>query len=192
MNPVVGWRAWNINEFDYSLTPLFSSSIRWPKGQPIEAVYDFARHCSVCKSIKTDPTYYDDPSHDIPKMVEICKGNKFPLCPDCEQQYNAVANCPPEYDSVALQNMLWPSVGIWAYKQKKNLLQIFTENYVETYQVFGEVSLWGWVKEHEVGYRAKFGYPKKLYKHSSLPLRLLQKLCREYGCEIEPNDTTLV
>jgi hypothetical protein len=61
--------------------------------------------------------------------------------------------------------------GIYAYKEKPRLLReirniysglrlVANNRYVP---IYGEINLWGKVIEHEDGYRAQFGYPKRLW-----------------------------
>jgi hypothetical protein len=51
--------------------------------------------------------------------------------------------------------------GIYAYKEKPRLLREIRNIYSGL--VYGEINLWGKVIEHEDGYRAQFGYPKRLW-----------------------------
>jgi len=60
--------------------------------------------------------------------------------------------------------------GLYAYKELRDALEMLREGSCHHpvglwgYRtVIGEVYLWGWVAEHESGYRAEFGYPKSLY-----------------------------
>ena len=65
--------------------------------------------------------------------------------------------------------------GIYAYKEKPILLGEIRSEIRITYRhplappvsglklVYGEINLWGKVIEHENGYRAQFGYPKRLW-----------------------------
>jgi hypothetical protein len=61
--------------------------------------------------------------------------------------------------------------GIYAYKEKPRLLReirkiysglrlVANNRYVP---IYGEINLWGKVIEHEDGYRAQFGYPRRLW-----------------------------
>ena len=65
--------------------------------------------------------------------------------------------------------------GIYAYKEKPRLLREISNScsgfiprkamteLIRTRLVYGEINLWGKVIEHEDGYRAQFGYPKRLW-----------------------------
>jgi hypothetical protein len=53
--------------------------------------------------------------------------------------------------------------GIYAYKEKPRLLREISDIHSGLRLVYGEINLWGKVIEHEVGYRAQFGYPKRLW-----------------------------
>jgi hypothetical protein len=53
--------------------------------------------------------------------------------------------------------------GIYAYKEKPRLLREISNTYSRLRLVYGEINLWGKVIEHEDGYRAQFGYPKRLW-----------------------------
>ena len=53
--------------------------------------------------------------------------------------------------------------GIYAYKEKPRLLGEIRNIYSGPRLVYGEINLWGKVIEHEDGYRAQFGYPKRLW-----------------------------
>ena len=53
--------------------------------------------------------------------------------------------------------------GIYAYKEKPRLLREIRDSCSGLRLVYGEINLWGKVIEHEDGYRAQFGYPKRLW-----------------------------
>ncbi len=65
--------------------------------------------------------------------------------------------------------------GIYAYKEKPRLLREIRNScsgfiprkamteLIRMRLVYGEINLWGKVIEHEDGYRAQFGYPKRLW-----------------------------
>ena len=53
--------------------------------------------------------------------------------------------------------------GIYAYKEKPRLLREIGKPNSGLRLVYGEINLWGKVIEHEDGYRAQFGYPKRLW-----------------------------
>jgi hypothetical protein len=61
--------------------------------------------------------------------------------------------------------------GIYAYKEKPRLLREIRKTNSGLARlgpsglrlVYGEINLWGKVIEHEDGYRAQFGYPKRLW-----------------------------
>ena len=59
--------------------------------------------------------------------------------------------------------------GIYAYKEKPRLLREIRNKmtapaiYSGLRLVYGEINLWGKVIEHEDGYRAQFGSPRRLW-----------------------------
>jgi len=53
--------------------------------------------------------------------------------------------------------------GIYAYTEKPRLLREIGKTNSGLRLVYGEINLWGKVIEHEDGYRAQFGYPKRLW-----------------------------
>jgi hypothetical protein len=53
--------------------------------------------------------------------------------------------------------------GIYGLKTKELLLDYLYPFYNSDHMVLGEVYLWGKLYEHEMGYRAQFAYPKKLF-----------------------------
>ena len=76
--------------------------------------------------------------------------------------------------------------GVYA---SKSLEQLLTTGYAKC-GIHGEVYLWGTVVEHELGWRAKFAYPKTLFLPSDCPSDTKAKLeCRlgalaAYGTDI--------
>ncbi len=52
--------------------------------------------------------------------------------------------------------------------------------------VWGEVSLWGRVIEHDLGYRAEFAYPRTIVVPATMPnaAAIAKKLARAYGIEV--------
>jgi hypothetical protein len=55
--------------------------------------------------------------------------------------------------------------GIWGYKERDPLTEEILHNYAAEIGdwCLGQVFLWGRVIEHELGFRAEFGYPKELW-----------------------------
>lgn len=86
------------------------------------------------------------------------------------------ARCEPEDHSEQQAPHLTCTCGIYAYKEKPRLLGEIRITYGRPLPtrplapplsglrlVYGEINLWGKVIEHEDGYRAQFGYPKRLW-----------------------------
>jgi hypothetical protein len=87
--------------------------------------------------------------------------------------------------------------GIYAYKEKSRLLReikniysglrlVANNRYVP---IYGEINLWGKVIEHEDGYRAQFGYPKRLWCTPAIE-PLAGWIGYVYGvpCEVTPSE----
>jgi hypothetical protein len=79
--------------------------------------------------------------------------------------------------------------GIYAYKEKPRLLREITNPYSGLRLVYGEINLWGKVIEHEDGYRAQFGYPKRLWCTPAIE-PLAGWIGYVYGvpCEVMPSE----
>src|SRR5262245_56731545 len=77
--------------------------------------------------------------------------------------------------------------GIYAYKEKPRLLREIRN--VGLRLVYGEINLWGKVIEHEDGYRAQFGYPKRLWCTPAIE-PLAGWIGYVYGvpCEVMPSE----
>jgi len=81
------------------------------------------------------------------------------------------ARCDQEDHSEQEAPHLTCTCGIYAYKEKPRLLGDIRITYGRPLAppvsglrlVYGEINLWGKVIEHEDGYRAQFGYPKRLW-----------------------------
>jgi len=88
------------------------------------------------------------------------------------------ARCGQEDHSEQQAPHLPCTCGIYAYKEKPRLLGEIRNIYERRLPpvlhhrvppvpglrlVYGEINLWGKVIEHEDGYRAQFGYPKRLW-----------------------------
>jgi len=88
------------------------------------------------------------------------------------------ARCGQEDHSEQQAPHLPCTCGIYAYKEKPRLLGEIRNTYGRPLPqalhhrvppvpglrlVYGEINLWGKVIEHEDGYRAQFGYPKRLW-----------------------------
>lgn len=70
--------------------------------------------------------------------------------------------------------------GIWAVKSDENLAK--TATHYGSHQVWGEIYLWGRIIEAEIGYRAQYAYPKKLYTARE---DLAAPLAALYGVPVE-------
>lgn len=73
------------------------------------------------------------------------------------------ARCGQEDHSEQQAPHLPCTCGIYAYKEKPRLLRDIRNSISGLRLVYGEINLWGKVIEHEDGYRAQFGYPKRLW-----------------------------
>jgi hypothetical protein len=72
------------------------------------------------------------------------------------------------------------AVGIFSFKRVED-----ARSYLGDGSLLGEVSLWGTVIEHRDGYRAEFGYPKRLFVDSQFDASLILRLEDTYGVPIE-------
>jgi hypothetical protein len=91
----------------------------------------------------------------------------------CEQ-YSTIGTLVLRKDHNEQAPHLTCMCGIYAYKEKPRLLHEIgnsVSGFIPRRQsleriarlVYGEINLWGKVIEHEDGYRAQFGYPKRLW-----------------------------
>ena len=93
----------------------------------------------------------------------------------CEQ-YSTIGALVPQKDHSEQQAPhLTCMCGIYAYKEKPTVLREINNScsgfiprkamteLIRMRLVYGEINLWGKVIEHEDGYRAQFGYPKRLW-----------------------------
>ncbi len=85
--------------------------------------------------------------------------------------------------------------GIHAYKEKLTLLRQIRHEmaipaiYSGLRLVYGEINLWGKVIEHEDGYRAQFGYPKRLWCTTAIePLAGWIGYIYGVPCEVLPSE----
>lgn len=111
-------------------------------------------------------------------------------CEHCEQ-YSTIDTSVLRKDHGALQAPhLTCMCGIYAYKEKPRLLREITKNPYSGLSrlVYGEINLWGKVIEHEDGYRAQFGYPRRLWCTPALE-PLAGWIGYVYGvpCEVMPS-----
>jgi hypothetical protein len=87
----------------------------------------------------------------------------------CEQYSTSGTPVLPKDHSEQLVPHLSCTCGIYAYKEKPRLLREIRNKmttpaiYSGLRLVYGEINLWGKVVEHRDGYRAQFGYPKRLW-----------------------------
>ena len=87
----------------------------------------------------------------------------------CEQYSTVGTSVLPKDHSEQQAPHLNCMCGIYAYKEKPRLLREIRNKmtipaiYSGRRLVYGEINLWGKVIEHEDGYRAQFGYPKRLW-----------------------------
>jgi len=80
----------------------------------------------------------------------------------CEQ-YSTIGTLVLRKDHNEQAPHLTCMCGIYAYKEKPRLLREIRNINPGLRIVYGEINLWGKVIEHEDGYRAQFGYPKRLW-----------------------------
>lgn len=71
------------------------------------------------------------------------------------------------------------SVGIYALKDPWQLMWLPDRSLA-----VGRVALWGWVYEHERGYRAQYAYPLSIRRFSG-PRFDMEQLCGTYGIQYE-------
>ena len=87
----------------------------------------------------------------------------------CEQYSTIGTSVLPKDHGEQQAPHLTCTCGIYAYKEKPRLLREIRNKmtipaiYSGLRLVYGEINLWGKVIEHEDGYRAQFGYPKRLW-----------------------------
>lgn len=87
----------------------------------------------------------------------------------CEPYSRIGTSDHPKVHSEQQAPHLTCTCGIHAYKEKPTLLRQIRHQmaipaiYSGLRLVYGEINLWGKVIEHEDGYRAQFGYPKRLW-----------------------------
>lgn len=93
--------------------------------------------------------------------------------------YSAVQDyCWPPYESAHGDSE--NAAGLFAFKKITDAL-----SYMDGTSILGEVSLWGTVVEHRDGYRAEFGYPKKLFVDSKFDAGMIVRLEESYGVPVE-------
>jgi hypothetical protein len=126
----------------------------------------------------------------------------------------ACHNLPPQLDSVAYHNLLWPArkqltaiclrvhpemtgnpvpqanctCGIYAYKNRKTaetLLRTMVADVHNWPVAYGSVNLWGRLIECQDGYRAEHAYPQAVFFEPS-------DFLDQYGVEVLPFDQTQV
>lgn len=107
------------------------------------------------------------------------------------------ARCEQEDHSEHQAPHLTCTCGIYAYKEKPRLLGEIRITYGRPLAppvsglrlVYGEINLWGKVIEHEDGYRAQFGYPKRLWCTPAIE-PLAGWIGYVYGvpCEVMPSE----
>ena len=98
------------------------------------------------------------------------------------------ARCEQKDHSEQQAPHLTCTCGVYAYKEKPRLLREIRNMYSGLRLVYGEINLWGKVIEHEDGYRAQFGYPKRLWCTPALE-PLAGWIGYVYGvpCEVMPS-----
>jgi hypothetical protein len=74
-------------------------------------------------------------------------------------------------------------LGIYAWRSRGQLIDIIQLD-AFTVPVWGQVSLWGTVIEHELGYRAEFAYPYSLMLLEADAARFSARLRDAYGVEV--------
>ena len=106
----------------------------------------------------------------------------------CEQ-YSTIGTLVLRKDHNEQAPHLTCMCGIYAYKEKPRLLREIRNINPGLRIVYGEINLWGKVIEHEDGYRAQFGYPKRLWCTSAIE-PLAGWIGYVYGvpCEVMPSE----
>lgn len=82
--------------------------------------------------------------------------------------------------------------GVYSAKSRAHLLTMGYNNYYdpdEALTVIGEVNLWGHIVEGTQGWRAQFGYPRKLYVPFEAAVRILEPLEQAYGVPVKLQNT---
>ena len=69
--------------------------------------------------------------------------------------------------------------GIYAFKSPQDVHQ-----YAGFAHISGEVNLWGFVLEHDEGYRAEFAYPKELWVNKEFDATMILRLEEAYGVPV--------
>ncbi len=106
----------------------------------------------------------------------------------CEQ-YSTIGTLVLRKDHNEQAPHLTCMCGIYAYKEKPRLLREIRNINHGLRIVYGEINLWGKVIEHEDGYRAQFGYPKRLWCTPAIE-PLAGWIGYVYGvpCEVMPSE----
>ena len=106
----------------------------------------------------------------------------------CEQ-YSTIGTLVLRKDHNEQAPHLTCMCGIYAYKEKPRLLREIRNINPGLRIVYGEINLWGKVIEHEDGYRAQFGYPKRLWCTPAIE-PLAGWIGYVYGvpCEVMPSE----
>lgn len=103
----------------------------------------------------------------VPLEAKVLESAQFSAI--CEQHYTT-ALCPD--DCIVMS-------GIYAFKHSS---QIF-EQRANAVLIWGEVALWGKVREYEYGYKAQFGYPSRLCGYVCSVCRKGTRTIRELSLE---------
>jgi hypothetical protein len=99
----------------------------------------------------------------------------------------------------SMRDYFWPpyepavgdvdSFGIHAYKSESQFANFDSGGIPSPYPyIYGEVSLWGVVAEHQYGYRAQFAYPKTLRTFGDVSDGELARLGDNYGIQVEHHE----
>lgn len=109
-----------------------------------------------------------------------------PLAAGCRYASSGLAGCAEAMHDAHDAPQANCTCGVYA---AKNLAHLRTFGYTQ-YGIHGEVKLWGKVIEHDLGWHAQFGYPKKLvlplltvpFSMGTVESRL--KTLAAYGCDV--------
>ena len=123
---------------------------------------------------------------------EITAWRLWEVKPDGTLKSYAVENVWAPDEPMTGEPFLWGghgTAGVYAFKTKEAFMREFgvclEARFLGGY-VWGEVSLWGEVVEHEDGYRAQYARIKRLYRGQNVSQQEYEAICRIYGVESVP------
>lgn len=123
---------------------------------------------------------------------EITAWRLWEVKPDGTLKSYAVGNVWAPDEPMTGEPFLWGghgTAGVYAFKTKEAFMREFgvcLEGLCHDCYVWGEVSLWGEVVEHEDGYRAQYARIKRLYRGQNVSQQEYEAICRIYGVESAP------